>query len=79
MKTNILRKMKRFAGRARRTLVGESKFGLCPDCINKYGTPVAAGFSLVVIGSIGFIGRKVLTNGGKVAKVAIDVVKLIKP
>ena len=25
----------------KRTLTGKSKTGLCPDCINKYGTPAA--------------------------------------
>lgn len=26
----------------KRTLVDDSKMGLCPDCINKYGSVVAA-------------------------------------
>ena len=62
----------------KRTLVGESQFGLCPNCINKYGSPLA------VIGSIGigrilYLGRGwAMKNGGKVVKGAIEAIKLIK-
>jgi len=38
----------------KRILVGESKFGLCPDCLNKYGSPVAA----ISIGSILSLGGR---------------------
>jgi hypothetical protein len=59
----------------KRILVEESKLGLCPDCLNKYGTPVAA----ISIGSIASLGiRWVFKNGGKVAKGAFDLIKLIK-
>ncbi len=61
----------------KKTLVGESKLGLCPGCINKYGSPAAAVLGIVGIGGISFLGRKVLANSRKVAKVAIDVIKLI--
>ena len=29
----------------KRTLVGDSKLGLCPDCLNKYGSPAGCSFS----------------------------------
>ena len=58
----------------KRILVGESKLGLCPDCLNKYGSPVAA----ISIGSILSLGgRWVFKNGGKFAKRAFDVIRLI--
>ncbi len=55
-------------------LVEDSKLGLCPKYINKYGTPVAA------VGSLGliFAGKQLLKNGGKIVKVAANVVKNIK-
>ena len=59
----------------KRILVGGSKFGLCPDCLNKYGSPVAA----ISIGSILTLGgRLVFKNGRKFAKHAFDVIRLIK-
>jgi hypothetical protein len=59
----------------KRILVGESKLGLCPDCLNKYGTPVAA-IGIAGIASLGI--SWVLKNGGKVAKGAFDLIKLTK-
>ena len=58
----------------KRILVGGSKFGLCPDCLNKYGSPVVA------ISSVGILtlGRWVLKNSGKFAKHAFDAIRLIK-
>lgn len=35
----------------KRTLTGKSKTGLCPDCVNKYGTPAAGvGIGAAAIG-----------------------------
>ena len=45
----------------KRTLVGVSKQPICPDCINTYGSLVAA------IG-IGVIGKMALKYGGKIIK-----------
>ncbi len=59
----------------KRILVGGGKFGLCPDCLNKYGSPAA---TIGIVG-MGLLGRKILKNGGKIAKGAIDIIKLIKP
>lgn len=37
--------------RCKRVLVGKSALGLCPDCVNKYGTPAAVvGTGVVLIG-----------------------------
>ena len=55
----------------KRTLAGNSKMGLCPNCINKYGsvgTAVAA-FGLVIG------GRQLVKNGGKIIKVAAQIAK----
>ena len=59
----------------KRILVGGRKFGLCTDCLNKYGSPVAA----IVIGGVLSSGSGwVWKNGGKVAKVAYNVIRNIK-
>lgn len=59
----------------KRTLVGESKLGLCPGCLNKYGSPVAA-LGFLGVGSIASLGfRWILKNGGKIAKVVTDMIK----
>lgn len=59
----------------KRTLVGDSKMGLCPDCINKYGSGGAtvAGLALVV-------GCKQLVkHGGKIIKATFKLAtKIIK-
>jgi len=61
----------------KKTLVEESKLGLCPGCLNKYGSPVAA-LGILGVGSIASLGiRWIWKNGGKVAKVVIDVIKPI--
>lgn len=61
--------------KCKRILVGESKSGLCPDCFNKYGSVVAK----IGIGGILSLGVKwVSKNGGKFAKHAFDVIRLIK-
>ena len=54
----------------KRTLVGESKFGLCPVCFNKSGSTGVIG--ILSLGAWGLRNRK------KVLKSAIDTIKLIK-
>ncbi len=55
----------------KRTLVGNSKIGLCPNCINKYGSVGAAvAFSCLAVG-----GRQLVKNGGKIIKVAAKIAK----
>ena len=63
MKTNT-EKDEKICWVCKRTLVGESKLGLCPDCLNKYGTRVAA--ISIGIASLGI--SWVLKNGGKSSK-----------
>ena len=53
----------------KRILVGDSKLGVCPDCINKYGTPLVA---LTATGGLIVIGFAV-KNGKKI----INIVKNI--
>lgn len=72
MKTNT-EKDEKPCWACKRILVGGGKLGLCPDCLNKYGTPVAT----LSIGCLALLGRKVLRNNGKIAKGAIDVIKHI--
>lgn len=54
-------------------LVENGKFGLCPKCINKYGTPVVAAAAIGLV----FAGKQALKNGGKIVKVAANIVKHI--
>lgn len=58
----------------KRILVDESKLGLCPECLNKYGTPVVG----TAMGGLILLCRKALKNGGKIAKSVINVAKHIK-
>lgn len=58
----------------KRMLVEDSKLGLCPDCVNKFGTPVAAA---AVLG-LGLLGRQALKNSGKAVKVVANVIRQIK-
>lgn len=51
-----------------------SKFGMCPNCINKYGTPVAA----FGIAGLTYVGSKTFKNSGKIVKGAFNVIKSIK-
>lgn len=74
MKANT-EKNEKICWKCKRILVGESKLGLCPYCINKYGTPLAA---IGIGGILSLGGGWVLKNGGKVVKGAVDVIKLIK-
>ena len=55
----------------KRTLVGDSKLGLCPDCLNKYGSPAAA--VLAVGATVGV--RHLVKNGGKIVKLAAKIVR----
>ena len=54
-----------------RTLVGDSKMGLCPDCINKYGSVGAA----VVVLCLAVGGGQLVKHGGKIIKVATKIIK----
>lgn len=58
----------------KRILIGESKLGLCPDCLNKYGTPAAAAFTL----GLGLGGRYLVKNAGKIGKGILNIAKNIK-
>ncbi len=55
----------------KRTLIGDSKTGLCPDCLNKYGTPVAA---VLAIGSATGV-MQLVKNGEKILKIAKNIVR----
>ncbi len=60
--------------KCKRILVGKSTLGLCPDCVNKYGTPAAAvGTGLLLVG-----GRFLLKNGGKIVKTVAKGAKIFK-
>ena len=56
----------------KRTLIGNSKLGLCPDCVNKYGSPVAAASVLGMF----YCGKQLIKHGDKVVKVVKTLVKL---
>lgn len=45
-------------------IVGDSKFGLCPECVNKFGTPAAAALS---VGGA-FLVKKAIDNKEKIVK-----------
>jgi len=55
----------------KRILVGGSTIGLCPDCLNNYGTKAAK----IGIGGLGLLGIMVWKNGGEILKGAIDGIK----
>lgn len=55
----------------KRTLVGDSKMGICQDCINKYGSPVVA---LALMG-LAFGGGQLIKHGGKIIKSATKIIK----
>ena len=73
METNT-EKDEKICRACKKTLVEESKFGLCSGCFNKYGSPVVG----VVGGMLSLGSALVLKNRGKVVKGAIDAIKLIK-
>lgn len=58
----------------KRILIGDSKLGLCPDCLNKYGSPAAA----VGIAGLAVGGRFLLKNSGKIIKAVSKGVKIFK-
>lgn len=55
----------------KRTLVDDSKMGLCPDCINKYGS---IGTTAAVVG-LAVCGRQLVKNGRKIIKVPFQITK----
>ena len=55
----------------KRNLIGESTFGLCPVCLNKYGSLVIGGISSLVSGLV-------LRNGSNVVKGVFEKIKLNK-
>lgn len=74
MKTNAEKDEKKCLA-CKRIIIGDSKFGICPDCLNKYGTPIAA----IGIGGLAFLGNEARQKyGRKLIKGAFDVIKHIK-
>lgn len=69
-----MEKNERTCWACQRIIIGDSKLGLCPDCLNKYGSPAAAALALGVI--IG--GRYLIKNGGNIIKGIANIVKNIK-
>lgn len=57
-----------------RVIVGKAKMGLCPDCVNKYGTVGAIAGVGVGIG----IGGKLLKHGGKIIKNVAQATKIFR-
>ena len=55
----------------KRTLVEETKLGLCPECLNKYGSPAAA---IATLG-VGFGLKQLIKNSRKIVKFASKVIK----
>ena len=58
----------------KRILVDESKLGLCPDCMNKYGSVAA----LLGAGGVFALGRVLVKNGGKIVTFVAKGVTLFK-
>ena len=61
----------------KRVLIGESKLGLCPDCLNKYGTIAAVfstgGLAFGIKYAVKFVGK----NSDKIGKVVVTGIKRI--
>lgn len=55
----------------KRTLVGDSKMGLCPDCMNKYGS---VGAVITTIGVAAYANH-VVKKGGKIINVFAKIIK----
>lgn len=55
-------------------LKNEGKLGLCPKCINKYGSTAAS------LGALGFAygGKQLIKHSGKIIKTVTEVAKNIK-
>lgn len=56
----------------KRTLVGNTKLGLCPDCINKYGSPAAAAVAFGIV----YGGKQLIKHGDKVIKAVKTISRL---
>lgn len=54
----------------KRTLIGDSKMGLCPGCINKYGSVGAVAALGLAVG-----GRQLVRHGGKIIKGATKIIR----
>jgi len=52
-------------------LKNEGKHGLCPKCINKYGSPAAG------LGALGLAygGKQLIKHSGKIIKIVTGMVK----
>ena len=59
----------------KRIIVGKGHLGLCPKCVDKYGSPAAA---LAVLG-LGLGGTLIVKNGDKIIGVVGKGIKMIKP
>lgn len=57
-----------------RVIVGKSVMGLCPNCVNKYGSTAVA----VAVLGLAVRGRNLIKNGGKIAKTVAEVTKIFK-
>lgn len=55
----------------KRTIIGDSKLGLCSSCLNKYGSPAAA----IGVAGLAVGGRYIVKNSGKIAKTVIKIAK----
>ena len=55
----------------KRTIVGNSKIRLCPNCINKYGSVGAAVAAL----SLAVGGKQLVKHSGKIIKVVTKIIK----
>ena len=73
METNT-EKDEKICWACKKTLVEESKSGLCPSCVNKYGSPVVG----AVVGVLSLGSAWVFKNREKVVIGAIDAIKHIK-
>lgn len=74
IKNNDKKQDEKICWACKRVITGKSTFGLCPNCVNKYGTPAAC---VVAIG-IGVGGKKLLKNSGKIINVAVKIAKNLK-
>lgn len=62
----------------KRVLIGQSTLGLCPDCVNKYGTPTAL-FSTGLVGvGIRYGAKLIRKNGDKILSGLITGLKILK-
>lgn len=59
----------------KRVLIGESKLGLCPDCLNKIGTPAAFLGAGGLAYGIKCAGKFISKNSDKIGKVVVTGIK----